>query len=142
VTLPDKLSTSLAELEAVQNRWLGPIVGPKRPPYIGSWNATAMFMVALFAQPALAAAQILPKPILPPCGPIHEGLRLLHQAKMIPNGPDGSNLDDAGFEPGVLFVNNQLMADLRDQLKDCSLIDIHSGIYMLGTRHPQSRHWI
>jgi hypothetical protein len=142
VSLPEDLPSSLETLGQAQDRWFGPILGPKRPPYIGSWNATAMFMVALFAQPSLAATQIDPRPVLPPGGPIHGGLKLLHQAHLISQGPDGTQLDDAGFEPGVLFVNNSLFKELRAQLDDWSLIDVHSGLYMLGTRHPLSKNWI
>lgn len=142
VTLPNALPTSLSGLSHVQERWFGPILGPKRPPYIGSWNATAMFMAALFAQPALAATQISPKPVLPPGGPVYMGLKILHQAGVSPKAPDGSGLDDAGFEPGVLYLNNSIFAELREKLDDWSILDVHSGLYMLGTRSPQSVNWV
>lgn len=142
VTLPDTLPKTLAGISQAQERWFGPIVGPKRPPYIGSWNATAMFMAALFAQPALAATQTEPKPVLPPGGPVYEGLRLLFQAGVTPQKPDGSSLDDAGFEPGVLYLNNNLFAQIRQRLDEWSILDVHSGLYILGTRAPQSANWI
>ena len=46
VKLPDKLPTTLKQCGDAQQRWIGQVIGPHRPPYIGSWNATAMFMVA------------------------------------------------------------------------------------------------
>src|SRR5262245_50889751 len=53
VTLPAALPSSLETLARAQERWLSPILNPsQRPPYIGAWNGTAMFMTALFAQPA------------------------------------------------------------------------------------------
>jgi len=61
VQLPRILPTTLVSLGRAQERWLSPILNPsRRPPYIGSWNATAMFMTALFSAPALAATQIEP----------------------------------------------------------------------------------
>lgn len=54
VKLPSDLPDDLKKIGRAQERWLSPIVSPSRPKYIGSWNATAMFMVALFAQPKLA----------------------------------------------------------------------------------------
>lgn len=135
VTLPATLPDTLERLGRAQERWLAPILNPsERPPYIGSWNATAMFMTALFAQPALARSLIEPRPILPPGGPTFRGLQLLHQAGILPQSPAGSELDDAAFEPGALYENNALLAEVRKGGSDWSLIDVHSGLYTLGTR--------
>jgi len=135
VTLPSTLPDTLERLSRAQERWLTPILNPsERPPYIGSWNATAMFMAALFAQPALARTLIEPRPILPPGGPTFRGLQLLHQAGILSRAPAGSELDDAAFEPGALFENNALLAEVRKGRSDWSLLDVHSGLYTLGTR--------
>lgn len=144
VQMPDKLPTTLTSLGRAQERWLSPILNPKlRPPYIGSWNATAMFMTALFAQPTLAATQIEPTPILPPGGPIFAGLNILHQAGLTATKPDvADDLDGSGFEPGVLYANNGLLADLLRGCTGWSLTDVHSGVYLLGTRHPHSDSWL
>ncbi len=144
VQLPETLPTTLVSLGRAQERWLSPILNPKlRPPYIGSWNATAMFMTALFAQPTLAATQTEPTPILPPGGPIFAGLNILHQAGLTPTKPDiADDLDGRGFEPGVLYANNDLLADLLRGCTWLSLTDVHSGVYLLGTRHPHSDNWI
>lgn len=142
VKLPIALPTTLDQLQRAQERWLSPILNKaERPPYIGSWNATAMFMAALFAQPALAETHTSPPPMLPPGGPIFDGLVLLHKAGIISRGPAGSELDDESFEPGAIYENNGLFAELCKQLADWSLIDVHSGVYMLGTRHPLSGTW-
>jgi hypothetical protein len=93
-----------------------------------------MFMTALFAQPALARTLIEPPPILPPGGPTFKGLQLLHQAGILSQAPAGSELDDADFEPGALYENNALLAEVRKARSDWSLLDVHSGLYMLGTR--------
>lgn len=136
------MPSTLKQLERAQERWLSPILNPsERPPYIGAWNATAMFMTALFAQPALAATYVSPPPMLPPGGPIYAGLMLLHRAGFLSRPPAGSELDDASFEPGSIYENNDLFAELCKQLPDWSLIDVHSGVYMLGTRHPHSDTW-
>ena len=143
VTLPAQLPETLKQLERAQERWLSPVLNPTtRPPYIGAWNATAMFMVALFAKPDLAATQLSPPPMLPPGGPIHAGLALLRRCGIVSRPPAGSTLDDAAFEPGALYENNGLLAELCGQRKDWCLIDVHSGIYMLGTRHSGSDGWI
>lgn len=136
VTLPEKLPTTLEGIARAQERWLSPILNPKtRPPYIGAWNATAMFMAALFAQPGLAAQHRKPPPALPSGGPIWAGLNYLYQAKIMSAGPSGSELDDAAFEPGVIYADNGLFGELCAQRNDWSMIDVHSGIYKLGTRH-------
>lgn len=40
----------------------------------------------------------------------------------------------AAFEPGVLYENNALFADVRSGRSEWSLVDVHSGLYMFGTR--------
>jgi hypothetical protein len=51
VRLPNNLPDSLEDIGTAQQRWLTPITSPsrERPPFIGSWNATAMFMVAVLS---------------------------------------------------------------------------------------------
>jgi hypothetical protein len=143
VKLPEKLPAALNQLGDAQQRWLSPILHPiSRPRYIGAWNATAMFMSALFAQPALAATQFGPPPMLPPGGPIQQGLSLLHRAGILSRPPAGSDLDDAAFEPGAIYENNGLFEELCRQQSNWGLIDVHSGVYMLGTRHPLSGKWV
>lgn len=142
VTLPAELPTTLDRLYMAQERWLSPVLSSARPKYIGSWNSTAMFMAALFAQPSLAKTQRKPEPILPPGGPIPAGLRMLHMAKALSRLPAGSALDDEAFEPGALYENNALLVELVEQRPDCCLLDMHSGVYMLGTRDPRSDTWI
>lgn len=142
VKLPEELPDDLVRLARAQERWLSPINNPKeRPPYIGAWNATAMFMAALFAQPGLAATHKDASPTLPPAGPIYRGLMLLHQAGILSKKPSGGDLDDAGFEPGIIYENNGLLAELCKNDAELCMIDIHSGVYMLGTRHPLSASW-
>jgi hypothetical protein len=142
VKLDPKLPDSLVRLGRAQDRWLSPILnGRDRPKYIGSWNATAMFMTALFAQPTLASTCQKQPPTLPPGGPIYKGLQLLHQAGILSRAPDGSEVDDASFEPGVIYANNALLEELQGGHNGWSLIDVHSGVYMIGTRHPHSGTW-
>jgi hypothetical protein len=141
VVLPIPLPDSLEQLGRAQERWIGHIVGPDRPRYIGSWNATAMFMSALFAQPDLAAKQLEARPVLPPGGPIFSGLRLLHRTGVLARPPEGSELDDHAFEPGALYLNNSLLVEILKGLGGWSLVDVHSGVYMLGTRDPRSNSW-
>jgi hypothetical protein len=141
VKLPDVLPSDLKRLGTAQQRWLTPILSKERPRYIGSWNATAMFMIALFAQPKLAAALTTPEVLLPPGGPIFGALQLLYRAHVLVKPPEGSELDDQSFEPGALYVNNSLFSELQKGVDDWSLVDVHSGLYMLGTRYAASNSW-
>jgi hypothetical protein len=141
VVLPSLLPNDLKRLGTAQQRWITPILSKDRPRYIGSWNATAMFMVALFAQPKLAVTQEKPDVLLPPGGPIYAGLQLLKRAHFLLRDPEGSELDDQAFEPGALYINNDLFVEIRKGLADWSLIDVHSGLYMLGTRLAVSNNW-
>lgn len=141
VVLPATLPVSLGKLDQAQQRWLGRIITKDRPKYIGSWNATAMFMTALFAQPELAATQKSPEPLLPPGGPVFTGLKMLYKAGLLSAAPAGSELDDQAFEPGALYENNALLVDLLKGRDDWCLTDVHSGVYLLGTRDPRSANW-
>lgn len=138
VTLPVPLPSTLEKLYAAQEKWLTPIFHSQPPKYIGSWNATAMFMAALFAQPSLAKTQRKPKPLLPPSGPVLEGLRMLYSTHILSKAPEPS---ESGDWASALAVNNELLTDLLAAPTDC-LLDIHSGVYMLGTRDPRSDGWI
>ena len=100
-----------------------------------------MFMCALFAQPELAATQVEPRPVLPPGGPIFAGLQILHNTGVVLQPPEGSNLDDQSFEPGALYLNNNLLVEVMKGLDGWSLVDVRSGVYMLGTRDPHSNSW-
>lgn len=142
VILPKSLPDTIEGIGRAQERWLSPVLNPKtRPPYIGAWNGTAMFMTALFAQPVLAQTHIAGSPALPPGGPIYTGLKYLHEAKITSAPPAANELDDEAFEPGVIYEDNGLFAELCKQQSGWCLIDVHSGIYMLGTRDPRSDSW-
>jgi hypothetical protein len=141
VKLPDQLPDTLDRLWIAQQRWLGVVISKDRPRYIGSWNSTAMFMAALFAQPELAKSQHSEKPLLPPGGPVFNGLRTLHRARVLSKAPEGNELDDEAFEPGSLYINNSLLTELCARRDDWCLLDVHSGIYLLGTRDPHSASW-
>jgi hypothetical protein len=143
VVLPAAIPNTLKSLGRAQERWFSPILSKDRPPYIGAWNATAMFMTALFARPDLAA-QLTDDPtvLLPPNGPVFAALKLLHQAHFLASGPVGTELDDQGFEPGAIYENNATFTYIRRGLDDWNLVDVHSGLYMLGTRATNSENYI
>lgn len=141
VTLPERIPDNLTQLWRAQERWLSPIVGPERPRYIGSWNATAMFMVALFPDIALAAELTTPTVMLPPGGPIYNGLQILYRTHILSRPPAGSELDDEDFEPGAIYENNSRFEDLLRGHGGWNLLEVHGGVYMLGTRHIESDKW-
>lgn len=145
VRLPDSLPDALPDFGRAQQRWMVPLVSPseQRPKYIGSWNATAMFMVGLFSKPKIAAECVNAEHVaLPPNGPIFAALKYLHSAKVLGKPPAGSDLDDGLWEPGVIYENNGLMAELLQGRAGWSMVDLHSGLYMLGTRYSLSSHWV
>jgi len=141
VNLPVTLPSSLDGYRRAQERWLSPIVSPNRPRYIGSWNATAMFMVGLFSNKTLAAQLTSTVVMLPPGGPIFNALSILFGAHILAQRPAGSDLDDEAFEPGAIYENNALFADIHKAHLGWNLLDVHSGLYMLGTRLPESNNW-
>lgn len=141
VNLPSTLPDSLERYRRAQDRWLGSIIGPERPRYIGSWNATAMFMIALFSDGVLAAQLTTPVVMLPPGGPIFNALSILHAAHLLSRPPAGSDLDDEAFEPGAIYENNALFEEIHRGHADWNLLDVHSGLYMLGTRLADSANW-
>ena len=140
-TLPDTLPNDIDSLWNVQENWLAIINRPNRPKYIGTWNATAMFMVALFCQPQLAQSMNYNKILLPTSGPVFHALRLLNKINILPHPPFEHGVDEIGFDGGALFANNATMETLLAGLTDWSMIDLHSGLYMLGTRDPRSKQW-
>lgn len=143
VVLPKSLPDTLELLTKAQNKWLTPVLHPNtRPLYIGPWNAMAIFMVALFAQPKLAATHVTSPPALPLGGPILAGLRYLHQAKIISTPPATKDMDDNFSDYSVIYADNGLFGELCSQQPGWCLLDVHSGIYMLGTRDPQSNSWV
>lgn len=144
VRLPDDLPDTLAGFTKAQERWFSPLLSPSqpRPKYIGSWNATAMFMIGLFSKPNVAAECISASDVaLPPNGPINAALKTLHSAKLLSEAPAGGTLDDGSWEPGVVYENNGLMAEFLKGHPGWSKVDLHSGLYMLGTRYPLSSAW-
>lgn len=142
VTLPATLPNTLAGLRRAQDRWLGHVIGRDRPAYIGSWNSCAIFMVALFDNPTLAAELTDQSIGLPPGGPIYSALSILHKLGILVRAPAGNSLDESNFEPGAIYENTGLMAELLKGLADWSMIDVHSGLYLLGTREQASDDWI
>lgn len=103
---------------------------------IGSWNSTAMFFAALFSSPSLWKSQKDAIVVLPPGGPIHLALQMMHKAKLITRSPEGNELDTEAFEPAALYLNNGLMLELLQGMPGANLADVHGGLYMLGTRRP------
>jgi hypothetical protein len=100
-----------------------------------------MFMIALFANTSLAAQLLTPVVMLPPGGPIYNALSILHTAHVLSRPPAGSELDDEAFEPGAIYENNALFEELLRGHAGWNLLDVHSGLYMLGTRLAESNNW-
>ncbi len=128
---------TIEEHNKLQGRWFRRL-NALNPPYIGPWNATALFMVALFARPKLAAEMKTLGPVLPSGGPISRALNLLHHVH-VTNHPAQTLEDDVRF--GALAgatADNGTMQELIVGMADCSMVDMHSGMYMLGSRDPKS----
>ena len=139
VTLPKTLPDTLPAMQDAQERWLKYIVA-KRPKYIGSWNAVALFMVALFLRKPLADAMDKPSVLLPPGGPIAKGIATLVNAHVLTSGPSATD-DDDGLNLSAIFVDNAIFYQLKLGIADWNVLDVHSGLYMLGTGLPESDTW-
>lgn len=139
VTLPEDLPTELPALVRAQSRWLRVVLNEK-PRFIGGWNATAIFMVALFANKPMSDAMLSPEILLPIGGPITRGLRRLHEGHLLVRPPDPREEDESLDFGQITLVNGQF-AELKQGLDDWSFVDVHSGIYMLGTALPESMNW-
>lgn len=145
VRLPEGIPDDLGAMARAQTKWLTPLVSPSqpRPRYMGTWNATAMFMVALFAKPGIADdLRDVGSVALPPNGPIASALSILHKAKILTKGPSKDDLDAGSWDSNVIYENNALMLELLRGKSDWNLLDVHSGLYMLGTRFPLSAGWV
>ena len=138
--LPQTLPNGLKRLRIAQDQWLSLVIASDARAYIGMWNATAMFLAALFAQPKLAAVLTRPDVLLPDSGPILSALRMLHRVHVLAEPPEQRELDDKVWLE-ALHVNNDLLHDILVGLPDWSLVDVHSGLTMLGTRDPRSKTW-
>jgi hypothetical protein len=138
--LPQTLPNGLKRLRIAQDQWLRLVVSSDAHAYIGPWNATAMFLAALFAQPKLAATLTRPDVLLPDSGPVFSALRMLHRVQVLSEPPEELALDDKAWLE-VLHVNNDLFRELLVGLPDWRLVDVHSGLVMLGTRDPRSKNW-
>lgn len=100
-----------------------------------------MFMVALFQNPALGDQLKTPVVSLPTGGPIDAALSILHTVHVLNKAPAGTALNDGDFESGAVYENNALFAELLKGVDGWGLVDVHSGLYMLGTRLEQSDKW-
>ena len=143
VRLPENLPDNLEGIGRAQQRWLTPITSPsrERPPFIGSWNATAMFMVAVMSQPELAAQLTSPVVSLPSGGAVFNALSILHRDHILARRPAGTELDDEEFEPGTIFENNNLFVELHRGHAGWDLCEVNMGLYMLGSRLAESDNW-
>jgi hypothetical protein len=139
LALAGPLPTDLPGMVRAQAKWLRVILTEK-PRFVGAWNGTALFMVALFANPKLAATMTEPEVLLPIGGPISAGLNILHQAHLL-SRPSEPKEESESLDFGQITLINGQFAEVQRGLDDWSLVDVHSGLYMLGTRLPESKAW-
>jgi hypothetical protein len=133
------LPSDLAGMVRAQAKWLRVILADK-PRFVGAWNGTALFMVALFANPSLAQAMTEPEVLLPIGGPITTGLNILHKANLL-SQPAQPREEEESLDYGQIMLINGQFAELQRGLDGWGLIEVHSGLYMLGTRLAESRAW-
>lgn len=143
VKLPNSLPDTLKAYDRAQQRWMSPIVSPSiaKLKYIGSWNATAMFMIGIFSQPNLWHKFTLSIVSLPPNEPVYQAMRILYDCRILSQAPIGSSLDNNAYDPGAIFENNSIITELIDENSGLNMIDLHSELYMLGTRFKGSSEW-
>ncbi len=101
---------------------------------MGSWNATGMFKMALFQNPDLAAHLRDDTVYLPSGGPLDAGLRKLYGCGLLSEPPPARGEDS--FDPLAITASNRLLLEIHSGWDGWSLLDTHSGVYMLGCRLP------
>ncbi len=136
VDMPERLPETLRALGEAQQRWLTPLYGPNHPPYMGNWNATGMFKMALFQNPTLAGELRDNIVYLPPGGPFDAGLRRLRRHGLLKDSPP--ERDEASFDWLAIAASNKLLMEIHGSWDGWSLLDAHSGVYMLGFKLPGS----
>ncbi|MEX1303691.1 MAG: hypothetical protein WEA84_00820 [Rhodovibrionaceae bacterium] len=131
--LPSEIPEAMDQLAKCQKRWLTPILSRERPRYIGAWNATAMFMMALFANPKLAQELTTPEIYLPIGQPVERGLDLLHAAKIVPKPEPVGDTEGEALDLLPIAQSNNLFAEVLKGREGWNLLDVHTGLYVLGT---------
>ena len=132
--LPRAIPTDAAALRRVQEGWFGLLLSREhRFAYIGNWNGVALFMVALFAHNSLRGDRNLGGVILPSGGPIIQGLRVLYDDGVVAEAPAGHEAEES-LDPAQLFLLQGQMVALARDCRDADPLDMHSGLYQLGTR--------
>jgi hypothetical protein len=137
--LDGPVPTTMPDMVRAQAKWLRAVLS-KKPRFIGAWNSTALFMVALFSNPALSSKLLTPEILLPIGGPITAGLNILYKANLL-SRPADDRTEEHSLDYGQIMLINGLFEELQRGLDDWSLLDVHSGLYMLGTRLPESKAW-
>lgn len=129
-TIPDNIR-SLARL---QQRFYGPSLRAETRPYgVGGWNATALILMALFARPDLADQLKSSDILMPPSGTISAALALLHRASLVSQRPLETLSEDA-FDAAATAANTVLMVEVVSGLTSGSIVEVHNGLWLLGTR--------
>lgn len=132
--IPVGVPSEIGQLADIQRKWNPLCFGPRKIPWIGKWNGTSMFLVALLSSPALWKMLKDGTVLLPSGGPISTGLELMHAAHLISARPDRLEPENNQDKLGSLSLDNGLMWELHKGLPSSNMVDIHSGLYELGTR--------
>jgi hypothetical protein len=137
VEMPEAIPNDLRGLREVQEKWLRPCTKQDRPHYIGSWNSVALFMAAMFQNGLWRKLSDL-QVILPIGGAIYGSLLQLSRDHVLLRRPARDDRLDEKFELGAITNNNGLMLELLARHHDRCTMDVHSGLYQLGTRQNWS----
>ena len=133
MNLPDTIPTSLDELQQLQLKWIDRV--PKLGlPQIGDWNFSALFMVMLFDESSRWKQLMDTTILLPLGGPVGNFLHTLVADDVIDEGPWSKRAVEEKIDPGKLFLCQKVMEDLLGGREDRSLVDIHSGLYVMGAK--------
>ena len=93
-----------------------------------------LFKMALFQNPELAAQLKDNTVYLPPGGPLSAGLRKLHSQGLLSRLPPERSED--AFDTLAITETNNLLLEVHGGRDGWSLVDAHSGVYMLGFKSP------
>lgn len=110
---------------------------------IGNWNLGAMFFCAALSDPQWRVEMNKARPRLPMSAPIFHSMEQLYSLRVLSRQPNYNpwRPKDSSY-PEALYSNNALLEELCQKLGTSRILDIHSGLYLLGTRNVDANSWL
>lgn len=82
------------------------------------------------------------RPRLPISAPIREGLKVMRDFGLTARSPSSALVDWDAFEPAELYQDNDILEEVGRAGGVADLLELHSGLFLLGTEDRLSSRWI